>query len=83
MKTIPWYRSAIIRQQIVQAVTAVLLMLGVSLEQVDVDSIVGLVLSGMSVLTAVWTVITRFRKPTPPLTDEAAEKFVEFNRRSV
>lgn len=83
MKTIPWYRSAILRQQIVQIVNALLLGMGVTLSTVDVDSIVGLVMSGVSVLTAVWTVITRVKKPTPPVSEEQADKFVEFNRRSV
>lgn len=83
MRTIPWYKSAIVRQQIVQAITALLVVMGVSLDAVDIDSIVGLVLGGMSVATAVWTVITRLRKPTPPITDEALERTIDFHKRPV
>lgn len=69
--TLPWYRSAILRQQIVQIITAVLLLFGVASETIDVDQTIGLVLGGIAGLTALWTFITRLVKPTPPITQAA------------
>lgn len=74
---IPWYRSAIARQQIVQVVTALLLLFGVQSEAIDVDRTVGVVLAVISGGTAVWTLLTRLYKPTPPITEEAAQRLAK------
>lgn len=81
MKTLPWFKSIIVRQGVVQAVMALLLIMGVSLDSVDVDSIVGLVLGGVSAASAVRTVVARLKKPTPPITDAAVNATLEFNRK--
>jgi ABC-type amino acid transport system permease subunit len=80
MKTIPWYKSGIVRQSVVQLVLALLAGMGVTLNAVDMDSIVGLVMAGASALTAIRTVLTRMHKPTPPITETAVDATVEFNR---
>lgn len=74
MNTIPWYQSAILRQQIVQLLTAALLLFGVSSDAIDVDQTTGLIFGGVAGLTAVWTFLTRLYKPTPPITAEAQLK---------
>lgn len=81
MNTIPWYQSAIIRQQIVQMISAGLLLLGISTEAFDVDQTVTMVFGGVTALVAIWTLITRLRKPTPPITETAVERTVELAKK--
>lgn len=71
---LPWYESAIIRQQVVQMANAFFILLGISTSTLNVDGTVGAVFGAISAATAVWTLITRLRKPTPPITYEAAQR---------
>lgn len=71
---LPWYQSAIVRQQIVQAVTALTALLGVNLGDFDVDATLVNIFAGIAGAVAVWTLLTRLFKPAPPITDAAAAK---------
>lgn len=74
METIPWYKSAIIRQQIVQLLIAGSAFFGITNDQIDWDQTVGAIFAGVGALVAIWTIITRFTKPAPNLTAQAAAK---------
>lgn len=73
METIPWYKSAIIRQQIVQLIVAGLALAGITTD-VDWSQTVELLFGGIAAAVAVWTVITRLFKPAPNLTATATAK---------
>jgi hypothetical protein len=73
MEQIPWYQSAIIRQQIIALVAAIVGLLGLTSE-IDVSGTVTAVLAGIAAVVPVWTIITRLTKAHPPLTDGAAQK---------
>lgn len=78
MEKIPWYQSAIVRQQIVQFSAALIGLLGWSqFADFNIDQTVGLILGGIGAVTAVWTVVTRVLKPAPNLSQTAANKEVE------
>lgn len=78
METIPWYQSAIVRQQIVQFAVALIGLLGWSKAvDFDIDQTVGLILGGIGAVVSVWTIVTRIRKPAPNLSQAAANKEVE------
>lgn len=71
MEKIPWYQSAIVRQQIVMILVGLFGVLGISTD-IDIAATVTAVFAGISVLVPVWTLITRLTKANPPLTDVAA-----------
>lgn len=77
LDTIPWYRSAILRQQIAQMVIAVLTLFGIASENFDVDATLAAVFAGAGGLIAIWTFGTRMFKPTPPITAVAVEAIQE------
>lgn len=74
METMPWYRSAILRQQIAQMVIAALTLFGIASENFDVDASLAAIFAGVGGLIAVWTFATRLFKPTPPITDLAQNR---------
>lgn len=76
MEKIPWYQSAIVRQQIVALIAAVVGLLGLTTD-VDIDATVAAVFGGIAAIVPVWTIVTRLFKANPPLTDTAARKEVE------
>lgn len=71
--TMPWYKSAIIRQQIVQLILVVLGLFGI-VTDVDWSVTVEAIFTGIAGVVAVWTIITRLFKPAPNMTSVAAEK---------
>lgn len=71
--TLPWYKSAIIRQQIVQLIVAGLALVGITTD-VDWNTTVEAVFAGIAAVVAVWTVFTRLFKPAPNITAAAAEE---------
>jgi len=71
--TLPWYKSAIIRQQIVQLIIAGLALVGVTTD-VDWSTTVEALFGGVAAGVAVWTVVTRLFKPAPNLTQTAKEE---------
>lgn len=72
--TIPWYKSAILRQQIVQAAVALTALIGVNTETIDLDATVASIFAGIAGVIALWTFITRLVKPAPNLTATAQAK---------
>lgn len=79
--TIPWYQSAIVRQQIVQIVVALTALLGVNLGDFDVDKTLMSIFAGIAGVVGVWTLITRIFKPAPNLSATAVRKEVELVQR--
>jgi len=75
--SIPWYQSAIIRQQITQVIVALTALIGVNLGGLDVDATLVSIFSGIAGVIAVWTTITRIFKPAPNLSVTAAKKEVQ------
>lgn len=71
--SLPWYKSAIIRQQIVQLIVAGLALFGIATD-IDWSATVEAVFAGVAAAVAVWTVFTRLFKPAPNLTATAAAK---------
>lgn len=78
--TIPWYQSAIIRQQIVQLIVVVLGMAGV-VTDIDWSATMEAVFGGIAAIVAVWTIVTRLFKATPPITEAAAVKTEAFKAK--
>jgi hypothetical protein len=76
----PWYQSAIMRQQIVQTIVALGALVGFNFGDLDVDATVASIFAGVAAVIAVWTMITRYRKPAPNLSETAARKEVELVR---
>lgn len=81
METIPWYKSAIIRQQIVQLLIAGTAFFGITSTDIDWDATVGAIFAGVAALTAVWTIITRIFKPAPNMSSTAAVKEQDLVRK--
>lgn len=73
METLPWYRSAIVRQQIVAFIVAVLGFAKVKYS-IDLDATVATVLAGVGALIPLLTIITRIFKPAPFMSYAAAFK---------
>lgn len=71
---LPWYQSAIVRQQIVQIIAAGTALFGVNLGDFDVDATLVSIFAGIAGVVGVWTLLTRLFKPAPPMTDTAAAK---------
>lgn len=74
---LPWYQSAIVRQQIVQIVVAATALFGVNLGDFDVDATLVSIFAGIAGVVGVWTLLTRLFKPAPPMTDTAAAKAID------
>lgn len=74
METLPWYKSAIIRQQIVQLLIAGTAFFGITSTDIDWDATVGSIFAGIAAATAVWTIITRIFKPAPNMSNTAIVK---------
>lgn len=82
--TIPWYQSAIVRQQIAQLVLALTAIFGVNLGGLDVDATLVAIFGGIGGVIAVWTIITRIFKPAPNLSQTAVDKEIELvNARKI
>jgi hypothetical protein len=77
METLPWYKSAIVRQQIVQLVAALVALVGINTGGIDLDATVASIFGGIAAVIAVWTLLTRIFKPAPNLSQTAAAKEVE------
>jgi hypothetical protein len=75
--TIPWYQSAIVRQQIVQIVVALTALVGVNLGDFKVDETLTSIFAGIAGLVGVWTLVTRIFKPAPNLSQTAVNKEIE------
>lgn len=73
METIPWYKSAVIRQQVVMLIVGIFGLFKITTD-LDVDATVTAVFADIAVLVPVWTILTRLFKAHPPLTDTAAMK---------
>lgn len=76
METLPWYKSAIVRQQIVAFIVAALGLLKIT-STIDIDATVAAVLAGVAALVPLYTIVTRIFKPAPNLSQTAAAKEVE------
>lgn len=74
MESIPWYQSAILRQQIVQVLVALTALIGINTEAIDLDKTITSIFAGIAGVVAIWTFITRLVKPSPNLTAAAANK---------
>lgn len=74
METLPWYKSAIVRQQIVQLVAALVAIIGINTEGIDLDATVASIFAGIAAVIAVWTLLTRIFRPAPNLSQTAADK---------
>lgn len=74
---LPWYQSAIVRQQIVQIVVAATALFGVNLGDFDVDATLVSIFAGIAGVVGLATLLTRLFKPAPNLTETAAAKEVE------
>lgn len=72
METIPWYKSAILRQQVVQLLVAGTALVGVNTETIDLDATVASIFAGIAAVVAIWTFVTRLFKPAPNMTTTAA-----------
>lgn len=77
METVPWYKSAIVRQQITQAIVALTALFGINLGGLDVDATLASIFAGIAAVIAVYTIVTRIFKPAPNLSQTAARKEVE------
>lgn len=73
METKPWYQSTILQQQIVQIVTALLTILGLS-EVIDVETSTQLIFGGIAGVVAVVTAVTRIFKSHKPIVESVARK---------
>jgi hypothetical protein len=74
MENLPWYKSAILRQQIVQLIVAGTALIGINTETIDLDATVASIFAGIAAVIALWTFITRLVKPAPNLTATAQNK---------
>jgi hypothetical protein len=81
VETLPWYKSAIIRQQIVQLLIAGTAFFGITSTDIDWDATVGAIFAGVAGITAVWTIITRIFKPAPNMSSTAAVKEQDLVRK--
>lgn len=82
MNTIPWYKSSILQQQIVQMIVAALTLFGVATDDIDLNATAGAIFGGVTAVTALWTFITRIVKAHRPITQKAAEKQAQVARQS-
>lgn len=73
MENLPWYKSAIIRQQVVQLIVAGLALVGVTTD-LDWSATVEALFGGVAAVVAIWTIVTRLFKPAPAITETAAKK---------
>ena len=79
---IPWYQSAIIRQQVVLLIVSTLGLLGVTTE-IDWDATVTVIFAAVAALIPIYTIVTRLFKPSPNLTATASAKEKELVARGV
>lgn len=76
METLPWYKSAIVRQQIAAFLIAALGLFKITTD-IDIDATLTTVFACVAALIPVWTIITRIFKPAPNLTQKAVQKEIE------
>lgn len=74
METLPWWKSAILRQQIVQLLVATTALVGINTDTIDLDATVASIFAGIAGVIALWTFITRLLKPSPPITATAVRE---------
>lgn len=82
MEKIPWYQSAIVRQQIVMILVGLVGVFKISTD-VDIDATVTAVLAGIAAVVPVFTLVARLIKANPPLTDTAAANEVRVQEELV
>lgn len=70
---LPWYKSAIIRQQIAAFLIAGLGLFKITTD-IDIDATLTAVFAGIAAIIPVWTIVTRLFKPNPNMTMTAAAK---------
>jgi hypothetical protein len=80
-KTLPFWRSAILRQQLVQIAIAVTTLIGIKSDAINWDDTIGAVFAGIGGAVAIWTFITRLIKPAPNLTLMAVDKETELREK--
>lgn len=78
--TLPWYKAAILRQQIVQLLIAACTLFGVNTDGINWDETVASIFAGYAGVVAVWTILTRLFKPAPNVTQLAADRERELVR---
>jgi hypothetical protein len=71
METAPWYTSAIVRQQIVQFLSAVTGLLGLNLGGLNLDQTVANIFLGIAAVMSLYTFVTRITKTAPNLSAAA------------
>ena len=79
---IPWYQSAIIRQQIVQLIVACLALAGIATD-IDWGGTIDALFGGIAAAVAIWTIITRLFKPAPNITTQAQAREGELVARGI
>lgn len=80
--TVPWYQSAIIRQQIAAFILAAVGLFHVELG-FDVNETLAAIFAGIGAAIPIWTIITRIFKPAPNLSVTAANKEAELKAKGV
>lgn len=73
---VPWYTSAIVRQQIAAFILALLGLFKIKTD-LDIDGTLAAVFAGVAALIPLWTIFTRIFKPAPNLSQTAIAKEVE------
>ncbi len=80
METLPWYKSAIVRQQLGLLIGSLVTLFGIQTGGIDIDATVGSIMAGVAAVVGVVTILTRIFKPAPNLSQTAAAKEVELVR---
>lgn len=75
MEPMPWYQSQIIRAQIAMAIVGLLGLFGVSTDVLDaIPKLFEVLFAIVPLLITAYTILVRLFRPTPALTQKAAEK---------
>jgi len=80
-QTLPFWRSAILRHQLVQIILAVSALVGIKSDAINWDDTIGAVFAGIGAAVAIWTFITRLIKPAPNLTLMAIDKEIALREK--
>lgn len=71
--TIPWWQSRIIQQQVAVLLGSLTALLGVA-AGFNWDAWVQALFGGVGAVVALWTIVTRLRRATPPITQVGAAR---------